>query len=248
MLEVRGISKTFGGLKAITNADLSVSEGKIVSLIGPNGAGKTTLFAIISGFLTPDSGSVIFNGVDITGKPPHWICQQGLVRTFQVVQPFASLTVRENIAVGAHTRIKGRKQALARAADVAKLVGMDNMLEQSAGDLTIAGRKRLELARALATEPKLLLLDEVMAGLNATEIHELLPVIRGIRDSGMTIFLIEHVMQAVMNLSDYTYVLNQGVMIAEGKPKDVTSSSDVIEAYLGHGAAKRLAKMGAGDA
>lgn len=243
MLEVRGINKTFGGLKAVTDANLSVSEGKIVSLIGPNGAGKTTLFALISGFLKSDSGSVTFNGTDITGKPPHWICQRGLVRTFQVVQPFASLTVRENIAVGAHTRIAGRKQALARAADVAKLVGMEGMLDQSAGDLTIAGRKRLELARALATEPKLLLLDEVMAGLNATEIHELLPVIRGIRDNGVTIFLIEHVMQAVMSLSDYTFVLNQGIMIAQGEPKDVTSSAEVIEAYLGHGAAERIAKM-----
>lgn len=243
MLEVRGINKTFGGLKAVADANLSVSEGKIVSLIGPNGAGKTTLFALISGFLKSDSGSVTFNGTDITGKPPHWICQRGLVRTFQVVQPFASLTVRENIAVGAHTRIAGRKQALARAADVAKLVGMEGMLDQSAGDLTIAGRKRLELARALATEPKLLLLDEVMAGLNATEIHELLPVIRGIRDNGVTIFLIEHVMQAVMSLSDYTFVLNQGIMIAQGEPKDVTSSAEVIEAYLGHGAAERIAKM-----
>ncbi len=248
MLEVQGINKSFGGLHAVSDASLFVPAGKVVSLIGPNGAGKTTLFALISGFLRPDSGTVIFDGTDITGKAPHLICQMGLVRTFQVVKPFASLTVRENIAVGAHTRIADRKAALAKADGVALLVGMDAMLEQSAGDLTIAGRKRLELARALATEPKLLLLDEVMAGLNATEIAELVPVIRTIRDTGVTILLIEHVMQAVMSLSDYTYVLNQGVMIAEGEPKTVTSSPDVIEAYLGHGAAERLAKMEARDA
>jgi branched-chain amino acid transport system ATP-binding protein len=248
MLEVRGISKSFGGLKAVSDATLSVPKGKIVSLIGPNGAGKTTLFTLISGFLKPDEGEVIFNGKDITGLPPHKICRLGIVRTFQVVQPFASLSVRENIAVGAHTRIANRKAALAKADGIAELVGMKPMLEQSAGDLTIAGRKRLELARALATEPSLLLLDEVMAGLNATEIAELVQVIRAIRDTGVTIFLIEHVMQAVMSLSDYTYVLNQGVMIAEGEPKQVTSSPDVIEAYLGHGAAERLANMGVADA
>ncbi len=248
MLEVRAISKSFGGLKAVSDADLSVAKGKIVSLIGPNGAGKTTLFALLSGFLKPDFGQVIFNGTDITAQPVHTICQLGLVRTFQVVQPFASLSVRENIAVGAHTRIANRRAALAKADGIAALVGMEQMLDKSAGDLTIAGRKRLELARALATEPQLLLLDEVMAGLNATEIAELLPIIRAIRDTGVTIFLIEHVMQAVMRLSDYTYVLNQGVMIAKGEPREVTSAPEVIEAYLGHGAAKRLAKMGALDA
>ena len=243
MLEIRTLSKSFGGLKAVSQASLNVPKGKIVSLIGPNGAGKTTLFALMSGFLTPDEGSVFFNGIDITDQRPHVICQQGLVRTFQVVQPFANLSVRENIAVGAHTRIAKRAHALDKATEVAAMVGMEGMLDKSAGSLTIAGRKRLELARALATEPKLLLLDEVMAGLNATEIHEIVDVVRGIRDRGVTIFLIEHVMQAVMSLSDYTYVLNYGAMIADGEPRAVTREPQVIEAYLGHGAAARIAAM-----
>jgi branched-chain amino acid transport system ATP-binding protein len=243
MLEVRSISKSFGGLAAVSEATLTVPQGKIISLIGPNGAGKTTLFALISGFLKPDQGSVTFNGLGITNQRPHRICQQGLVRTFQVVKPFANLTVRENIAVAAHTRIAKRALALDKAAEVAARVGLEGALEQSAGALTIAGRKRLELARALATEPKLLLLDEVMAGLNATEIHEIVDIIRSIRDAGVTIFLIEHVMQAVMSLSDYTYVLNHGAMIADGEPRAVTSSPQVIEAYLGHGAAERIAAM-----
>ena len=248
MLELRNITKRFGGLTAVDDASLTVPEGRIVSLIGPNGAGKTTLFAIVSGFLRPDAGSVRFADQEITGLRPHAVCRLGLVRTFQLVQPFANLTVRENIAVGAHTRIRARRGALSRAEAVAERVGMAGMLDQAAGSLTVAGRKRLELARALATEPELLLLDEVMAGLNATEITEVAAVIEGIRQSGITIFLIEHVMQAVMSLSDHTYVLNNGALIADGPPRDVAADDAVIEAYLGRGAAERIAATGGADA
>jgi branched-chain amino acid transport system ATP-binding protein len=248
MLEVIGLSKTFGGLKAVQDASLKVDRGEIVSLIGPNGAGKTTLFAMISGFLKPDSGSVRYGGRDLVGMKPHEICLIGVVRTFQVVQPFANLSVRENIAVGAHARIRSRADALGRAAEIGGRLGMGKMLDQPAGALTVAGRKRLELARALATGPDLLLLDEVMAGLTPTEVSEVVNLVRGIQEAGTTILLIEHVMQAVMSLSDRTYVLNQGRMIAEGTPKSITSTPEVIEAYLGHGAAARIAAQGGGGA
>ena len=245
MLEVGGITKRFGGLVAVDNASLSVPEGGIVSLIGPNGAGKTTLFAVIAGFLKPDSGTVTFAGRDVTGLKPHELCRLGIVRTFQVVQPFANLSVRENIAVGAHTRIRNRAAALARAGEVAHQLGMDAMLDQSAGALTVAGRKRLELARALATAPQLLLLDEVMAGLNPTEIDEIVHLIRDIRDSGVTVLLTEHVMRAVMDLSEYTYVLNNGAVISAGEPAQIVADPAVIEAYLGHGASADPAAAGA---
>ena len=240
MLEVEGVSKRFGGLVAVDRASLRVDEGRIVALIGPNGAGKTTLFSIISGFLPATEGVIRFRGDAITGQPPHALARRGIARTFQIVQPFAGVSVRENIAVGAHLRHRRRRDALAAAEAVAGRVGMLGSLDQAADSLTVAGRKRLELARALATEPTLLLLDEVLAGLNPSEIREILPVIRSIRDGGVTILLIEHVMQAVMSLSEYAYVINQGRIIAEGAPQSVSANPAVIEAYLGHGAAARL--------
>jgi len=245
MLEAIGLTKAFGGLIAVENASLRVPQGAIVGLIGPNGAGKTTLFALLSGFLKPDAGRVAFRGRDITGMPPHEICRLGMTRTFQIVQPFGAQTVRENVAVGAHLRQYGRAAALERAERVARQVGLGSELDKLAMNLTIAGRKRLELARALATGPSLLLLDEVLAGLNPQEITEVIPVIRAIAAGqddapGVTVLMIEHVMQAVMNLAGHVYVLANGRMIAEGAPADITRNQAVIEAYLGQGTAERL--------
>ncbi len=240
LLRIEGVSKSFGGLKAVQQVSLSVPKGSLTALIGPNGAGKTTLFALMSGFLKPDTGTVTLDGQDITGQSPHLNARLGLTRTFQIVQPFAAQTVRENIAVGAHLHEKRRAPALALATDVAARVGLAPLLDKPASDLTVAGRKRLELARALATRPRLLLLDEVLAGLNPQEIAEMIPVVRGIADSGVTVLMIEHVMQAVMNLAEHVWVLAQGQLIAEGNPAQVTSDERVVEAYLGHGTAARL--------
>ena len=240
MLEVRDLSKAFGGLKAVDQASLDVRAGEIVGLIGPNGAGKTTLFATIAGFHKPDTGRITLQGHDITGLAPHRICAAGMVRTFQITQPFARISVRENIMVGAYFRTADRHEAANLAEAVATQVGMGNQLDRPGSDLTVAGRKRLELARALATRPALLLLDEVMAGLNPTEISEIVEVIREVRKAGVTILLIEHVMQAVTSLAERVYVLNQGRMIAEGTPAAIAENPEVVEAYLGHGAAKVL--------
>jgi len=248
MLKVEGLTKVFGGLRAVDNASLEVGEGRIVALIGPNGAGKTTLFASIAGFVPIDAGRVTFMGQDITGWPVHQIARRGMVRTFQITQPFAKLSVHENIAVGAYQKYPHRGEAWEHARRVAALVGMTALLDQPASELTVAGRKRLELARTLATGPKLLLLDEVMAGLNPSEILEIIAIIQKIRASGVTVLLIEHVMQAVMSLSEHIYVLSYGKIIAEGAPRAVVNDPAVIEAYLGHGAAERIAQPAVGGA
>jgi len=245
LLRAEGLTRRFGGLVAVDDASLEVSEGGLIGLIGPNGAGKTTLFSLVSGFLAPSAGRVTFAGEDVTAEAPHRRAARGMARTFQIVQPFAGLTVRENVAVGAYLRHPGRAEAVRAAEAVAREVGLGPMLDAQASALTVAGRKRLELARALATAPRLLLLDEVLAGLNPSEVRDIIPVIRAIRERGVAILMIEHVMQAVMNLCDHVHVLAGGRMIASGPPRAVTADPRVVEAYLGHGAAARIAAGGA---
>ncbi|XXX42214.1 ABC transporter ATP-binding protein [Sorangium sp. So ce119] len=235
MLEVQGVSKRFGGLQALSDVAFGVEDGEIVGLIGPNGAGKTTLFNVVSGVNAPEKGRIVFRGQDITGRPPYRVAQLGLARTFQIVRPLHDLTVRENVILGAcYGRERHGRGAAARVADeVLALVGLGERAAQLAGSLNVAQKKRLEMARALAARPYLLLLDEVLAGLNPAEVARMIDMIRHIRGQGVTILMIEHLMQAMMSLSDRIVVLDHGKLIAAGEPREVAADPKVIEAYLG---------------
>ncbi|HTS38993.1 MAG TPA: ABC transporter ATP-binding protein [Xanthobacteraceae bacterium] len=235
LLEVNGISKRFGGLQAVQNLSLTVNEGEILGLIGPNGAGKSTVFNMINGVFMPDNGRIMFQGADITGEPPYRVARHGLARAHQIVQPLSGLSVIDNCTVGA---CFGRQNlALREAREVARevidTVGLGNRAEALAGSLTTASKKRLELARALSARPKLLLLDEVLAGLNPTETEGMIETVRKIRASGIAILMIEHIMRAIMSLSDRIVVLDLGKKLAEGRPQEVAENPEVITAYLG---------------
>jgi branched-chain amino acid transport system ATP-binding protein len=235
LLEVTKVSKRFGGVVAVRELDLRVEEGEILGLIGPNGAGKSTVFNLINGVYPPDVGRIVFRGADITGAPAYRIARRGLARAHQIVQPLAGLTVLDNCTVGACFGRENLPLAAARevAREVAETVGLRGQLDLMAGQLTTAGKKRLELARALSARPHLLLLDEVLAGLNRTEIEQMIEIVRGIRRRGVAILIIEHVMRAIMSLSDRIVVLNLGAKLTEGAPREIAADPKVITAYLG---------------
>lgn len=235
VLEAHGITKRFGGLVAVGDVSMHLYEHEILGLIGSNGAGKTTMFNLLSGTLPATEGHLTFYGADIKNPRAHTMAELGIGRTYQICQPFGNMTVCENVMVGAFLRTKKTSEAKDRAMEVLERVGLAHRWDVAGDALTLPELKRMEVAKALATEPKVLLLDEVLAGLNPTECDKLIEMIRGIRDDGITIIIIEHIMRAIMNLSDRIYVMNQGKKIAEGTPQEVANNQAVIESYLGGG-------------
>ena len=233
LLEAQNLTKRFGGLTAVDNLDITLEEGSILGLIGPNGAGKSTAFNCISGLYPPTSGTVIYKGEDITGLKPYEACRKGIARTFQLVKPFPSKTVLKNVMVGSFLATADRHEAEEKSLEILEFVELIDKKDILGKNLTTPDRKRLELARALATNPKLLLLDEVMAGLRPAEVEDTLTIIRKIHERGVTIFLIEHIMQAIMSLSDTVVVIHFGQKIAQGTPEQIATDDNVIKAYLG---------------
>ena len=237
LLEVDRVTKQFGGLTAVNDVTFSVNQGEIVGLIGPNGAGKTTLFNVINGFMKPTNGEIRFKDERISGLKPHKVCRMGLARTFQVVKPLQRMTVLDNVLASSFLRFPDRADAERHAREVLAFTGLFGVAGVVSKGLPLGLRKRLEIARALATKPQLLLLDEACAGLNPTELEESIRIIRKIRESGITVLIIEHHMRVIMSISDRIVVLNYGEKIAEGSPKEVASNPAVIQAYLGGGEA-----------
>ncbi len=235
VLQLKSVQMAFGGLIAVNDVSFDVSESEIVGLIGPNGAGKTTLFNAVSGYYKPTRGRIAFRGEDVTDHAPYELAAKGIGRTFQVVKPFAGLSVLENILVASYLRYPAQTDARHKAQEVLKFTGLADRADRPAAGLTLAGRKRLEMGKALALEPKLLLLDEVVAGLNPIEADQTVELILKIRDAGVTILIVEHIMRVIMKISSRIIVLNYGQMIAQGRPEEVAQDRQVIEAYLGEG-------------
>lgn len=233
ILEVRGLTRRFGGLVAVNDLSFEVNEGEMIGLIGPNGSGKTTTFSMLSGALRPSAGTITFNGERIDGLKANQVCRRGLARTFQVVQPFPDITATENVMIGAFVNVGGARQAEATAREMLERVGLSVKADTLARELTLLQLKRLEIAKALATEPKLLLLDEVAAGLTSTEVDVMLELVRQLNSEGITCIIVEHVMRFVMNLSHRCIVIDFGSQIAEGTPEEVLNNPAVHAAYLG---------------
>jgi branched-chain amino acid transport system ATP-binding protein len=233
MLEVRNLTKYFGGLAAVQNLSFKVEKGQIFGLIGPNGAGKTTVFNLINGFYPPNSGEVLFRGEPITGRKPNEVCKKGIARTFQVVKPLSRMTVLENVMVSAFCRVSSIQEAREEALGALEFCELTHRQDSLAKSLTIGDRKRLEIARAMATRPEVVLLDETAAGLNPAELDQAIALIRKIREKGVTILIVEHIMKVIMSISDRIHAINYGQTIAEGTPQEVANNKSVIEAYLG---------------